>query len=111
MARARGYGRRQSLSTARFALQDELAQRRAVRGRRTAIGKIRATQAKLGGLMARLLSRVGIDRLALGVVVVCCGAAAGAAPAGRTLMRYPTLHGGTIVSGAPGRLCALPPRA
>src|SRR5437879_13119872 len=58
--------------------------------------------------MARLLSRVGIDRLALGVVVVCCGAAAGAAPAGRTLMRYPTLHGGTIVFVAPDNLWSVP---
>ena len=58
--------------------------------------------------MARLLSRVGIDRLALGVVVVCCGTAAGAAPAGRTLMRYPTLHGGTIVFVAHDNLWSVP---
>ncbi len=58
--------------------------------------------------MARLLSRVGIDRLALTVIAVCCGAPAAAEPAGSTLMRYPTLHGGTIVFVAHDNLWSVP---
>src|SRR5882762_1657343 len=57
--------------------------------------------------MTRSYSRA-IDRLALGLLVVCFCTAARAEPSGHTLMRYPTLHGNAIVFAAHDNLWSVP---
>jgi tricorn protease len=58
--------------------------------------------------MTRLFPPSGLERLTLGLVAVFLGVTAHADPAGRTLMRYPTLSGNTIVFVAHDNLWSVP---
>lgn len=58
--------------------------------------------------MTRLFPTAGLERLTLGLVAAFLGVTAHADPAGRTLMRFPTLSGNTIVFVAHDNLWSVP---
>ena len=58
--------------------------------------------------MTRSFPRLCLERLTFGLVAAFLGVTADAGPAGRTLMRYPTLSGNTIVFVAHDNLWSVP---
>jgi tricorn protease len=58
--------------------------------------------------MTRLFPTLGLERMTLGLAAAFLGVTAHADPAGRTLMRYPTLSGNTVVFVAHDNLWSVP---